>query len=228
MKPWKTLATERSADGEDLVLQERDGTFVLRIGGRELMSSRRHGSEDAMADAARASLAGEQPAVLVGGLGLGYTLRAALDRLPEKARVVVVEMSAAVAAWNRGPLAHLAKDPLADPRVRVEVAELGRFLATSKQRFDAILTDVDNGPAAFSLSDNQALYGRAGLAAFAAALRPGGTLVIWSAGPAPGFVERLSRAGFDAREQRVAAHAGGGKAHHVLFVGRLRRGGPRR
>jgi spermidine synthase len=224
MKPWITLAREPSPDGKELVLQERDGVYVIRVGGRELMSSARHGSEEAMAQAGLLGLGSpEPPSVLIGGLGLGYTLRAALDRLPAGAGVTVVEISAAVVAWNRGPLAPLAGSPLSDPRVTVELAEVGQFLATTRRRFDAILLDVDNGPSALSCEGNRELYGPAGLAACSRALRPGGALVVWSAGAAPRFVARLREAGFDAHEERVAARSGGGKARHVLFVGRAGR-----
>jgi spermidine synthase len=222
MKPWNTLATEPSPDGKELVLQERDGEYVIRVGGQELMSSASHGSEEAMAEAGLEGLRGEPPSVLIGGLGLGYTLRAALDLLPSRASVVVVEISAPVVAWNRGPLAHLAGAPLSDSRVTVEVAEIGRFLATTRRRFDAILLDVDNGPSALFRAGNQELYRQSGLAAFSGALQPGGALVVWSAGAAPRFVEELRKAGFDAKEQRIAARRGGGKAHHVLILGRPR------
>jgi spermidine synthase len=222
MEPWNVLAMEPSPDGKDLVLHERGGVYVIRVGGQELMSSARHGSEEALAETGLQGLRDESPSVLIGGLGLGYTLRAALDRLPSKASVTVVEISAAVVAWNRGPLAPLAGAPLSDSRVSVEVAEIGRFVATTRRRFDAILLDVDNGPSALFRAGNQALYTRSGLAAFSRALRPGGALVVWSAGAAPRFVEELRSAGFEAREQRVPARLRGGKARHVLFTGRLR------
>lgn len=141
--------------------------------------------------------------------------------------MVVAEISAPVVAWNRGPLAHLARAPLDDPRVAVEVAEVRRFLATARRRFDAILLDVDNGPSALFRAGNQALYERSGLAAFSRALRPGGALVVWSAGEAPRFLEELGRAHFEAKETRVPARPGGGKAHHVLIVGRRSRDGHR-
>ena len=224
MKPWVTLAKETPPDGKELVLQERDGVYVIRVGGQELMSSARHGSEEAMAQAGLAGLGSlEPPSVVIGGLGLGYTLRAALDRLPARASVVVVEISPAVVAWNRGPLAPLAGSPLADPRVTVEVAEVGSFLATTRRRFDAILLDVDNGPSALFRAENRQLYGASGLAAFSRTLRPGGALVVWSAGADPRFVADLLKAGFDAQELRVAARSGSGKARHVLIVGRAGR-----
>ncbi|HEY3448969.1 MAG TPA: hypothetical protein VGK67_21590 [Myxococcales bacterium] len=223
MKPWKTLGTDRLPDGQELALQERDGVFVIRLDGRELMSSARHGSEEALARAGLADLRREAATVLVGGLGLGYTLRAALDLLPAKASVVVAEISKAVVEWNRGPLAALAGAPLDDPRVKIEVAEIGKYLAKTRERFDAILTDVDNGPSADPNPTNDRLYTKAGLAAFRDALRPGGMLVIWSAGPAEGFVKRLSQAGFRGDERRVDARAGKEVkkgTQHMLFIGR--------
>lgn len=221
MKPWITVATAAMPGGDALVLQERDGVYVIRVGRRELMSSARHGSEEAMAEAGLAGLGGERPSVLIGGLGLGFTLRAALDRLPSAASVKVVEISSAVVEWNRGPLVHLAGDPLSDPRVSVEVVEIGRFLAaeTASRRFDAILLDVDNGPSALARAGNHALYGRPGVKALKRALRPGGVLVVWSAGAAPRFVQELQAAGLHASEQRVLARAGG-EARHVLIIGR--------
>ena len=212
MKPWHTLATAPAGAGKTLSLQERDGVYVLRVGGQELMSSAHHGSEEAMAAAGLERLARPAPAVLIGGLGLGYTLRAALDLLPQSARVVVAEISQAVVDWNRGPLAPLANAPLTDPRVSVEVAEVARFAARTPLRFDAILLDVDNGPAALFRSGNQQLYEAAGLDSLRRALHPGGVLVLWSAGPAPGFMDRLRLAGFKAEERRVK--------RHVLFLGR--------
>jgi hypothetical protein len=187
MKPWHTIDTAEAADGKKLVLQERDGVYVIRVGGHELMSSARHESEEALAEVGLENCSGNSPTVLIGGLGLGYTLRAALDRLPPTASVIVVEVSPAVVAWNRGPLAHLAGAPLEDPRATVEVSDVGRFTARTPLRFDSVLLDVDNGPTALSRSSNQQLYAAAGLNAFRRALRPGGRLVVWSAGPAPSW-----------------------------------------
>lgn len=228
MKPWRTLAEERGADGQTLVLQERDGVFVIRVGGRELMSSVRHGSEEELARAAIEGAGGGAKRVLVGGLGLGYTLRAALDLLPADARVVVAELSPTVVAWNRGPLAGLAGAPLDDARVTVDVADVMDCVDRVDARrdgFDAILLDVDNGPSALANRGNDRLYGKAGLVAFRRALRPGGVVAIWSAGPAAGFVERLRHAGFEAGEREVGARGGAGKqgTRHVLFLGQRSR-----
>ncbi len=220
MKPWKTLARGPGLEGQTLVLQQRDGVFVIRSGGRELMSSARYASEQDMATVALPYLKGARPAVLIGGLGLGYTLRATLDVLPPTGSVVVAEISPDVVAWNRGPLAALAKAPLDDARVTVEVADVAKVAAASEAGFDAVLLDVDLGPSALAARDNQKLYLGPGLAKLRRALRPGGVLVVWSAGPDEGFVHRLAQAGFDARVQRSVARVGGG-ASHVLFVAAL-------
>jgi spermidine synthase len=204
LKPWKVVGRAATGDGDELLLQERDGVWVIRVAGRELMSSRRHGSEEAMASAAAPSLGAQRPRVLIGGLGLGYTLRAVLERLPAQGRAVVVEISPAIVEWNRGPLAPLSQAALEDSRVEVQTAEVGRFVASGPTAFDAILLDVDNGPFALSRRDNQALYAPSGLAALRGALSPGGTLVVWSAGPDARFLARLREAGFEASQRRVS------------------------
>jgi spermidine synthase len=223
VKPWYTLATAPAGGGKELSLHERDGVFVIRVGGQELMSSARHGSEEAMAVAGLEGLKGATPSVLIGGLGLGYTLRAALDLLPARATVVVAEISPAVVEWNRGHLAALAQAPLEDLRVTVEVAEVARFVAKTSLRFDAILLDVDNGPTALSRPGNQHLYEAGGLDSLRGALNPGGVLVLWSAGPAPQFSDRLRLAGFKAEERRVPARKGSNE-RHTLFLGHKPRG----
>lgn len=222
MIPWKRLDSARGPDGQEFVLQERNGVYVIRVGGHELMSSAQHGSEEAMAEAGLAALPSAKPRVLIGGLGLGYTLRATLDRLPSTGSVVVAELSEAVVAWNRGPLAKLAGAPLEDPRVCVEVGDVRKRVTGASRRYDAILLDVDNGPEALTRPGNQQLYGTAGLAAFRDALVPGGALVVWSRGPDARFLARLRDAGFDARVEQVAARQGSG-ARHTLFVGRVPR-----
>lgn len=200
MKPWVTLGR----DGP-LVLQERDGEFVIRSNGVELMSSRRPGSEKAMARYAVG--AGR---VLVGGMGLGFTLRAVLDTNPE-ANVLVAEMSKAVIDWNKGPLAKLHGDSLRDKRVNIHPADV----ATADGRFDCILLDVDNGPSPLSDATNSKLYGPAGISRLREMLKARGTLVVWSAGPEPLFLKRLGRGGFDV--ELVPTD------DCVLFVGRKRK-----
>lgn len=223
MKPWRTLDRARAPGGGELVLQERDGQFTIRVDGKELMSSRKHASEEAMA--AVAFEGREPPArarVLVGGLGLGYTLRATLDRLPPGGEVVVAEVSGAVVAWNKGPLAPLAGHPLDDPRTRVDEVNLLALLKSRPPPFDAILIDLDNGPAALSLPGNRELYADRGVELCRGALTADGTLVVWSAGPDAAYLARLRRGGFDAVERAVRAH-GSAATRHTLFVARRRR-----
>ena len=200
-----------------LVLQERDGEYALRLEGQVLMTSRRHASEEAMAAIGLRHVERERPRVLIGGLGMGYTVRACLERMPATGQVMVAELSRAVVEWNRGVLAHLAQNPLADPRVVVLVKDVAEVVRT-EGRFDTILLDTDNGPAEIGNSGNGKLYTSKGLQAFRAALRPRGSLIIWSAGPEDGFLKRMERCGFEARMEAVGAH-GTGKSKHVLFIG---------
>jgi spermidine synthase len=191
----------------------------VRAGGADLMSNRRHGSEDALAELGCAGLPAA-PAVLVGGLGMGFTLRAALGVLPRRARVVVAEIFPAVVEWLRGPIGGGAL--LDDPRVIVDPRDAGAVLRESEARFDAVLLDVDNGPAALTIPENAGLYTAEGLAAARRALRPGGRLAVWSAGDDRGFTARLRRAGFEAHAHAVRAHLREGRgrgARHVIFVG---------
>jgi spermidine synthase len=221
MKAWKTLGRAPGLDGQELILQERDSVFVIRSGGRELMSSARHQSEEEMTNVLK-TLAAREPVVLIGGLGLGYTARAALDRLPPKATVVVSEISTAVFEWNKTLLGHLAGTPLADPRLGVELEDVATVIEKGRGRFDAILLDVDNGPSALSTVKNQQLYEERAIAQIRRALKPNGVLVVWSAGPDDAFVRRLGRGGFDAKAERSLARVGSTSAH-VLFVARLRK-----
>jgi len=157
--------------------------------------------------------------VLIGGLGMGYTLAATLRRLGPRASVLVAELVPAVVDWNRGPLAHLAGRPLGDPRVRVEEGDVADALRASPGALDAVLLDVDNGPSALTRRTNAWLYAADGLAAVQAALRPHGVLAVWSAGPDDRYRERLERAGLEARAQVVPARPGGG-GRHVIFLAR--------
>ncbi|HYI00629.1 hypothetical protein [Hyalangium sp.] len=221
MKPWEVLARAPAPDGGEFVLHHRDGEFVIRVRGQELMSSRAHGSEEAMARLASAALgAVPLPRVLIGGLGLGYTLRAMLEGLGADAQVVVAELAEAIVSWNREPLAHLAGRPLEDPRVRVEIADVRRVMRSAAP-WHAILLDVDNGPAALTRASNASLYDSPGLAAAHAALAPQGVLVVWSAGPDERFTARLVHAGFTVETHPVRAGKGRGTLH-TLFVARRR------
>jgi len=218
--PWETLGTARAPEGGQLVLYRRGGEFVIRVNGRELMTSRAHGSEEHLARLACVRLAGRESArVLVGGLGLGYTLRATLDAVPAGAEVIVAEIVPAVVEWNRGPLAHLAGRPLEDPRATVRIADVGAVLRRATIRFDAILLDVDNGPQGLTRKANQLLYGDAGLGLARRALRPGGALAVWSAERDEPFLRRLRKAGFSASAHDVPARGRGGGPNHTIFLG---------
>src|SRR5687768_10248021 len=166
MKPWELLGRTSTPDGSEMRLSKRDTEFVIFVENKILMSSRMHGSEEELAALACGQLrAADGPRVLVGGLGMGFTLRATLDLLPENAVVTVAELVPAVVDWNRGPLAPLAKSPLSDARVRVEIGDVGAALRSNRDHFDAILLDVDNGPSAFTTGENDTLYDNAGVAA---------------------------------------------------------------
>jgi len=218
MKPWETVDRARAPDGTELVLARREGEWVVRAEGRVLMSSRVHGSEEALAALALARVARPRT-VLLGGLGLGFTLRAALDRLPADARAIVAELVPALVAWNRGPVADLAGRPLEDPRVRLQVGDVRARIAEARGAFDAILLDVDNGPAAMAHEENDALYGARGVRACRDALRTGGILAVWSAGPDARYRERLEHAGLAVDEAAVPARgAGAGGVRHVVFL----------
>ena len=226
MKPWELLGQTRTPDGSDMTLMRRDGELVILANGKPLMSSRMHGSEEALAVVAcERARTMEHPCVLVGGLGMGFTLRATLDLLPPGADVVVAELVPEVVEWNRGPLGPLAGHPLKDRRVRVEVGDVAETLRTSVAGFDAVLLDVDNGPAAFTASDNAALYDDRGLAAARGALKPGGILAVWSAWDDRKFEQRLRYGGFSVEVQRVRARLKKGGPRHTIFVGRLAAGG---
>jgi spermidine synthase len=201
----------------------RQGTeYVILASGKPLMSSRMHGSEEALASFGCATArTRDQPCVLVGGLGMGFTLRATLDVLPPDATVVVAELVPAVVEWNRGPLGPLAGHPLKDQRVRVEIGDVAATLAASARRFDAVLLDVDNGPAAFTATLNTRLYDDRGLAAARRALKDGGVLAVWSAWEDRRFEQRLRYGGFTVQVERVRGRLKKGGPRHTIFVGHL-------
>jgi spermidine synthase len=225
MKPWKVIDRASAPDGGELVLHQRGEEFAIRVNGRELMSSRQHGSEERMAEVACAGLSGARARVLVGGLGLGYTVRASLDRLSSTAEVVVAELVPAVVAWNQGVLAPLAGRPLEDPRVKVETRDVGELLREAEGHYDAVLLDVDNGPEALTQEDNRWLYGERGLTRLRRALKPRGVVVVWSASPDRAFAQRLKRMGFDTEVVETPARGKAGGPLHTLFIGRVRPSG---
>ena len=222
MRPWELLGQTRTPDGEDMSLTRQGSEYVILASGKPLMSSRMHGSEEALAAFGCRHVRGrEAPCVLVGGLGMGFTLRATLDVLPPDATVVVAELVAAVVEWNRGPLGSLAGHPLKDRRVQVDVGDVGATLRANSQRFDAVLMDVDNGPAAFTASHNTRLYDDAGLAAAREALTAGGVLAVWSAWEDRRFEQRLRHGGFTVQVERVRARLKKGGPRHTIFLGHL-------
>jgi spermidine synthase len=203
-------------------LTRQGSEYVILASGRPLMSSRMHGSEEALAAfGCRDARTRDAPCVLVGGLGMGFTLRATLDVLPPSAIVVVAELVPAVVEWNRGPLGPLAAHPLEDPRVQIEVGDVAATLRASTRRFDAVLLDVDNGPAAFTASHNTRLYDDAGLAAARAALTQGGVLAVWSAWEDRRFEQRLRHGGFTVQVERVRGRLKKGGPRHTIFLGHL-------
>jgi len=216
------LAEARTPGGRHLTLNREDGFLVMRIEGTLLMSNAVCYSEQRMVEVGCGGLGERDGArVLVGGLGMGYCLRAVLDGVSATSRVVVAELLEAVVEWNRGPLADLAGRPLEDPRVQVEVADIADYLAAGPEPFDAILLDTDNGPEALTEPGNARLYEPMGLAQLHRCLRPRGTLVVWSSYQSPPFEKALRRAGFEARSE-MARSRGKKGVRHTLFVGRRR------
>ncbi|HEX8482411.1 MAG TPA: hypothetical protein VF650_10945 [Allosphingosinicella sp.] len=205
--------------GGELRLIRRGDDFWIMLGANALMSTRLRGSEEALATLACERIAGRPaPAILVGGLGMGFTLRAALASLPGDARVIVSELVPAIIGWARGPMAHVHGASLDDPRVGIVESDVGDLIAEGRSGFDAILLDVDNGPDALSRDTNDRLYDLDGLHRAKAALKPGGLLAIWSAAPDPAFSRRLGKAGFRVEEVTVRAHAGRKGAKHMIWL----------
>jgi spermidine synthase len=220
MIPWVKIDTARvpGTDGE-LRLMRRGAEFSIMLGTNELMNSRLSGSEAALATlAARKLEAIRKPHLLIGGLGMGFTLRAALAVLGAGARIVVAELVPAVVAWARGPMAEIFGDSLGDPRVSIDETDVSEIIRSRESKFDAILLDVDNGPEGLTRKANDALYSSAGLNAAYTALRPGGVLAVWSSGPNAAFSKRLRAAGFEVNEVQVRATGRGGGARHVIWI----------
>ena len=221
MKTPELLGQARSRDGTVLKLLRRGDEYIILANGKSLMSSRMHGSEEALATfGLRRSRAIARPTVLIGGLGMGFTLRTTLDLLPPEATVVVAEIVPAVVEWNRGPLGPLAGNPLEDARVQIEIDDVAVTLSSRPGRFDAVLLDVDNGPAAFAdNSNNDALYDDRGIAAARAALKMDGVLAVWSAREDLNFERRLRHGRFAVEVERVRGRLKSGGPRHTIFVG---------
>lgn len=220
MIPWVHLDSALAPGGDhELRLFRRGAEFSIRLGHNELMNSRLSGSEKALATLTSAKLAGRTaPRTLIGGLGMGFTLGAALASLPADAKVVVAELVPAVIAWARGPMAEIFGSSLDDPRVEIVQDDVGALIRSGRGGWDGIMLDVDNGPEAMTRSANDGLYGPEGLGDAHAALRPGGVLAVWSQGPDPAFAKRLSRAGFAVEDKRVRASDSGKGARHVIWL----------
>ncbi|SMC47613.1 Spermine/spermidine synthase [Rhizobium sp. RU36D] len=189
------------------------------LGANELMNSRLSGSEEALATLSFERIANvRRPAMLIGGLGMGFTLRAALAVMPSDSEVTVGELVPAVIAWARGPMADIFKGSLDDPRVTVREGDVGNMIANAKSRYDAILLDVDNGPDGLTRKSNDGLYSHSGLVAALAALRPGGVLAVWSSGLDEAFTRRLKQAGFATEVKSVRAHKRSGARHTIWLA----------
>jgi spermidine synthase len=218
VKPFELLGQTLSPDGTVMKLIRQSDAYLILADGAILMSSRMHGSEQALATfACQRVRTLEQPCVLIGGLGMGFTLRATLDLLSPHATVVVAELVPAVVEWNRGPLGPLAGHPLKDKRVRVETGDVAVTLGSGLGQFDAVLLDVDNGPTAFTASNNAGLYDNRGIAAARAALKMEGVLAVWAAQDDRKFEQRLRHGRFDVQVQRVRGRLKGGP-RHTIFV----------
>jgi len=218
--PWKLLDTAKVPDGGiDLRLMQRGTEFSIMTGSTELMNSRLSGSEEALATLVCERLRDRRRAnMLIGGLGMGFTLRAALAELGPEAGITVAELMPAVVAWGRGPMAAIFGTSLTDPRVSIHEGDVGALIRSAKAEYDAILLDVDNGPDGLTREANDSLYDMRGLAAASRALRPGGILAVWSSGPDPSFTQRLRRTGFTVEEARVRANGKRGGARHIIWL----------
>lgn len=221
MIPWTLLDTASIPNGGgELRLKQRGQEFSIMLGSNELMNSRLSGSEQALATLACDRIAAKPaPRLLIGGLGMGFTLRAALDVIGADARVTVAELVPAVVSWARGPMAAVFAGSLDDPRVDIHEGDVAAVIQAARVSYDAILLDVDNGPDGLTHEANDGLYARQGLLAARDALRPGGVLAVWSSGPDPRFTKRLRDAQFVAQEVPTRANGKRGGARHMIWLG---------
>jgi spermidine synthase len=229
MIPWSLLETAQvPGGGGEIRLMQRGADFSIMLGETELMGSRLSGSEEALATITCERIrVRERPRVLIGGLGMGFTLRAALGALGTEAQITVAELVPAVVAWARGPMAAMFGNSLTDARVSLREADVGQLIERASSSYDAILLDVDNGPKALTRDANDRLYNLQGLSAAHTALRPGGVLAVWSSGPDTGFSRRLRAIGFGVEEVRARANgARGGARHHIWIATRANRNPP--
>lgn len=222
MIPWEFLdSAPVPGSNNELRLYKRGQEFSIRLDRHELMNSRMHGSEDALAELTCAKIADRpRPCILIGGLGMGYTTAAALRRLKTDGQLVVAELVPAVVKWNRGPLADLAGRPLENEQVTVREVDIAQILKTERGAYDAIMLDVDNGPEGLTRKGNDWLYSQAGLAAAFSTLRPAGVLAVWSASPHRAFAQRLREGGFEVEEVPVRARDSRKGARHMIWLAR--------
>jgi len=220
MTPRELIDTAAVPGGEDLRLFRRGDDYMIVLDRNELMNSRMSGSEEALATMTCERLDSPAPRLLIGGYGMGFTLRAALGVLPADARVTVAELVPEIIAWARGPMATLTAGGLDDPRVHLAMGDVARAIEIARSDYDAILLDVDNGPDGLTRAGNDGLYSARGLASAKLALKPGGILAVWSAAPDTAFARRLRNAGFDTDEVAVRARSNGKGARHVIWFAR--------
>lgn len=218
MTPRELIDTANVPGGQPLRLFRRGGDFMIVLERNELMNSRMSGSEEALATMTCARLAGRTaPHLLIGGYGMGFTLRAALGVLGPAARATVAELIPEIIGWAQGPMATLTAGGLDDPRTDVLIGDVGAVIADASACYDAILLDVDNGPDGLTRAANDGLYTAQGLAAAKRALKPGGILAVWSAAPDTAFARRLKSAGFTVEEVVVRARSNGKGPRHVIW-----------
>ena len=220
MIPWRHLDTAEVPDGGgELRLMQRGSEFSIMAGATSLMTSHRSGSEQTLATLACERIKSrERPRVLIGGLGMGFTLRAALAALGSEAQIVIAELVPAVVSWAKGPMAEIFGNSLTDPRLRIEEMDVAKLIASGSSAYDAILLDVDNGPEGLTRKANDRIYDLEGLRAARAALRPRSILATWSSGPNRAFAQRLRKTGFAVEEIKARANGARGGAWHIIWL----------
>lgn len=220
MIPWKLLSRSKTPDNKrELILYQRDTEYSIRVNGQELMNSRMFGSEMMLAKLSCPEIAERKNAnVLIGGLGMGYTLSAALRLLHPDADVLLAELVPSVVEWNKNVLGSLAGDPLKDSRVTVVIEDVINIINNNTSAFDAILLDVDNGPDSLTQEGNDELYSMSGVAMIHRALRPGGVVAVWSSSPDTGFIQRLNRSSFHVLEKKVRGRTHKKGPVHTIWI----------
>ena len=220
MIPWKLLSRSKTPDNKrELILYQRDTEYSIRVNGQELMNSRMFGSEMMLAELSCPEIAERKNAnVLIGGLGMGYTLSAALRLLHPDADVLLAELVPSVVEWNKNVLGSLAGDPLKDSRVTVVIEDVINIINNNTSAFDAILLDVDNGPDSLTQEGNDELYSMSGVAMIHRALRPGGVVAVWSSSPDTGFTQRLNRSSFHVLEKKVRGRTHKKGPVHTIWI----------